>query len=370
MNINRNNYEEYFLLYADNELSKAERKMVEVFVNENQDLKEEFCMLKLTINIPDEEVKLDDKSFLFKNGSAFEINENNYEEIFVLYFDGELSEKEKVETESFVAKHRELKADFELIGKAKLDADLSIVYPGKKELYRKEKKGTVVSIMLWRYVAAAVLIGFGLWISVPYFSTHDAENSGTAQLTPEKNSAPVKPKSIIPQTRKEATPLASSAVNEQKNDIYNPANVNHKAPKKQTTNVEMVKSEVKVRIPSITKPIQQLKKEAIEVVALKPPVKKFEEAVDNDQSPIRNEAKTAIQKVEPQIEPNYIKTAAYNPDASADNDNYVFYDVPAEEFNKTKVGGFLKKVKRIVERTNPITRLLEGNEEPVIAKKF
>ena len=75
-------------------------------------------------------------------------------------------------------------------------------------------------------------------------------------------------------------------------------------------------------------------------------------------------------KVEPQVKNNYSQTAAYTADASVNNDNYVFYDVPAEKFRKSKVGGFLKKVRRIVERTNPITRLLEGNEEPVVAKNF
>ena len=72
MNINRNNYEEYFLLYADNELTKAERKMVEVFVKENPELKEEFCMLKLTIRLPDEDIKLEDKSFLMKKEFLFD----------------------------------------------------------------------------------------------------------------------------------------------------------------------------------------------------------------------------------------------------------------------------------------------------------
>ncbi len=102
MNINRNNYEEYFLLYADNELSQKEKNEVELFVQENTDLEEEFNMIKLTINIPDEKVSMADKSFLMKNELSSFINENNYEEVFVLYHDNELSEEQKNITEKFV----------------------------------------------------------------------------------------------------------------------------------------------------------------------------------------------------------------------------------------------------------------------------
>ena len=52
MNINRNNYEEYFLLYTDNELSEAERKMVDAFVAANPDLQEELLMLQQSVVKP------------------------------------------------------------------------------------------------------------------------------------------------------------------------------------------------------------------------------------------------------------------------------------------------------------------------------
>ena len=81
MNINLNNYEEYFLLYADNELSEKEKYEVENFVKQFPEFEEEFNMLKLTINFPDESVSLMDKSFLLKKESSF-ITEKNYEKVF------------------------------------------------------------------------------------------------------------------------------------------------------------------------------------------------------------------------------------------------------------------------------------------------
>jgi len=55
MSINRDNYEEYFILYTDNELSQAERMAVEQFVQGNPDLQAEL-QLFLQTKLPEEEV--------------------------------------------------------------------------------------------------------------------------------------------------------------------------------------------------------------------------------------------------------------------------------------------------------------------------
>ena len=61
MNIDRHNYEEYFLLYIDNELSVDQKKQVELFVQENPDLEEELVMLKQSRLIPDDSIVFDRK---------------------------------------------------------------------------------------------------------------------------------------------------------------------------------------------------------------------------------------------------------------------------------------------------------------------
>jgi hypothetical protein len=372
MNINKNNYEQYFLLCADNELSNAERKMVEIFVKENPEFREEFCMLKLTINIPDDEIRLADKSFLFKNENSF-ISKNNYEEAFIDYHDKELSEKEKLETESFLAQHPELKSEFELIGKAKLSPDTSIVYPAKQELYRKEKSGKVVTLIWWRYAAAAVLIGFGIWVAAPYFNSSANNHPVVAGINKTNNPKPatevILPKDAEPITHQ----VAATSVNEKvadkaTNESHLQRIVMHANPKDKPAKNEIAKNTVNITTPSLTKNIQELKKEPVEVIALKASDEKKDRSKDDIQKAVAMQAKSPVEVTEPEMKPDYAHTVAYN--ESSSNNNYVFYDVPAEEFKKSKVGGFLKKVKRIVERTNPITRLLEGNDEPVVANKF
>ena len=75
MNINRYNYEEFFLLYVDNELTKEERADVEAFVQENPDLEEELLMLKQSSLRPDLTVKFPGKSSLMKAEAAGLVND-------------------------------------------------------------------------------------------------------------------------------------------------------------------------------------------------------------------------------------------------------------------------------------------------------
>jgi hypothetical protein len=56
MEINRNNYETFFLLYLDRELNPSETQEVEKFLDENADLQKEFAWLQKTILVPAETI--------------------------------------------------------------------------------------------------------------------------------------------------------------------------------------------------------------------------------------------------------------------------------------------------------------------------
>jgi anti-sigma factor RsiW len=159
MNINRNNYEQFFIMYVDNELSAEERMEVEAFVASNPDLEVELEMFREVVLQPEPQITFPGKEILFKNSNP--VTEENYEEYFVLYGDDELNREQKEFVEQFVYRHPQFQADFELILKARVVADNSIVYPDKSELFRYERKGGAVVKMQWmRAVAAAVIFVF------------------------------------------------------------------------------------------------------------------------------------------------------------------------------------------------------------------
>jgi len=372
MNINRNNYEEYFLLYADNELTATEKRVVEIFLQENVDLKEEFLMIQMTVNTPEKEIGLFDKSFLLKKEPPF-INGDNYEEIFVLYHDGQLSKEQAIETEKFVTANSNVQLDFDLIGKAKLIPETSIVYPGKKELYRKENSGKIIPLVFWRSLAAAVFIGFGIWVGVSYFNKNDLSQPVAKATNKIENSVikESKPGQIIPIKKpvaEEKTVASSMKIKENTRTQKVKTGNKHPFSDEGKTNEEQVAKTGKV--PVIEQKIKDVNSaDNYQLATTDEPIHAIPEKLVSTENAVGDHAEISpVGEIDQDhSKPNYARTASYISDADRKNDNYVFYDVSTEEFRKTKIGGFLKKVRRIVERTNPVARLL-GEEGQMAAK--
>src|SRR5579862_205731 len=155
--INRGNYEEYFLLYADKELSEGERLAVEEFVSDNPDLARELAVIQQLRFRPETNIRYEEKENLLRQpGEPTVTNINNYEDYFVSYVDNELSDVEKNMVDEFVADHPEVKIEFELMLITQVSPDLSVVFPDKNLLYRKPAK--VVVFAPWMRIAAAVLV--------------------------------------------------------------------------------------------------------------------------------------------------------------------------------------------------------------------
>jgi len=187
MNIDRHNYEDYFLLYVDNELSIDQKKRVELFIKENPDLEEELVMLGQSKLVPDNSIVFDNKALLLKNGSDSFINLDNYEQWLILYVDNELTNDERLSVENFADKHVHVREDLVLFGKTKLETE-KVIFPNKNVLFRHER-AAVVTMRRWKIAVAAILImaaGISLYQLVSRQGNGQVTNARTAKTDARK----------------------------------------------------------------------------------------------------------------------------------------------------------------------------------------
>jgi hypothetical protein len=148
--INERNYEEYFILYIDNELNQEQMKMVDAFLIAHPDLKTEFDLL-LSTRLPEEEVSFS-KEDLFADAMKL----NVVDEDLLLYLDNELPEYQKKKIEQQIASDNTLQLQHAILMQTKLDPSEIISYPNKEELYHRTEKA--IPFRYWMRIAAAVLI--------------------------------------------------------------------------------------------------------------------------------------------------------------------------------------------------------------------
>lgn len=207
ININQHNYEEFFLLYVDGELSAADMQTVEQFAQANPGLADELDML-LQTRLTEEPVLFDDKISLFRNESAG-ISLNNYEEQFLLYVDNELDAVSKEKIETFVLQHPALQESFTLLKQTRLEPE-TIVFADKKSLYRKEEKERPVFYLYWQRIAvAAALIGAAV-LTWPLFSDNSTVIQPVAKLAPVNNTVTPKSKEEVTGQDNNNTPVLTN----------------------------------------------------------------------------------------------------------------------------------------------------------------
>jgi hypothetical protein len=205
MEINRNNYEEFFLLYVDNELSDAERKGVESFLIQNADLEPELAIWKQTKMKPEKGVFFEHKEVLLRQGDSSEwIHPMNYRELFLLYTDGELSTEDMKKVEAFAALHPFYQNELSSFLQTRIQPEDELVFEGKEILFRTGNR-----VRLWPRIsvaAASLLILFAGYYAFHLSQTKPGRLSGvsTAIHAPAPN---IKNREMIKKDQGTVTPL-------------------------------------------------------------------------------------------------------------------------------------------------------------------
>ncbi|MGV3658041.1 MAG: anti-sigma factor family protein [Chitinophagaceae bacterium] len=161
LHLTRDNYEEAFLMYVDEELNAEQKAQVEAFAALHPDLQEELDIL-LSTKLPMADLPALDKSFLMADSMKL----NSVEEDLLLYIDSELPAAQAKAVEQKIKEDAAYNLQHQLLAKTKLDATEKIVYPYKEELYRKTER-RIVYAHWWRVAAAAVVL---LWTGSYYWS--------------------------------------------------------------------------------------------------------------------------------------------------------------------------------------------------------
>jgi hypothetical protein len=284
-----------------------------------------------------------------------QINQHNYEELFLMYVDNELSVQEKEMVEAFVIQHPELAGELELLkqtvlnseeligfagkeklirqsdlsaedlltyldgeagnelagtieqaaknnealrleletlGKLYLKADLSVQYPGKEKLY---KRGAVRS-MDWRKlaIAASLLLCVSTWLVLNQ-SEQEKQNGAPVALNDNPVTQPAKP---APPVVDSIAGVNTSVVSEASSSEEYPKNIERqrKEPVKAATTTQSIRSSA-----------VEGNKERQEVVNTTPPVlengngNRVKTPISTDQTKIPEETITKSTSIEPSV---------------------------------------------------------------------
>lgn len=158
MNINRDNYEEFFLDFAEGRLAAEQEEILNDFLKSNPDLEAELKEFDL-LQLQSEDIHMPGKLKLKKEipSSTDIVNELNFEMYAIAYLENDLTQDQKGLFEAFLATDKEYQADFDLMKKARLKPEY-IPYPAKNKLKKRTNRTTIYRILVPVAAAAALAL--------------------------------------------------------------------------------------------------------------------------------------------------------------------------------------------------------------------
>jgi hypothetical protein len=354
MKIDRHNYEEFFILYMDNELSVEERRSVEEFASIHPDLKDELDLLMQSRLIPDEALVFPDKDHLLKSGGYSSINKNNYEEWFLSYNDNELNNEQRGEVETFITNHPSLKNELSLLQAAILESE-TIVFPYKESLYRHEEKARVVGINWKKYAAAAALLLAVSSTALMVFRKEDKADSGTvAGVTPKNTTvAPTQSKPSVADIKIDEPTIAKTddpiEVKKEKKEIEKPRLIKE-------NNVE-----ARNLIAEVEKPVKKEERQEIAVVIPEKKNNNLPDSKNNPNMPLNTISNNPIAGIDTPVTNDLTDNVGNNVASNVtSNTGSSFIQTANQELadepggNKNKLRGFFRKLTRTFEKNTNI----------------
>lgn len=377
MNINRHNYEEFFLLYVDNELSATKKNAVDVFVQQNPDLKSELLQLQQAV-VKHEQVVFKDKQSLLKEDAFAVIQEK-----LILFADGELPNADQKQLAELIANDKNVAAEWGILQKTKLQQDNSIVFGDKRSLYRTEG-GRVVGFRWWRIAAAAILLGFGIWTGVSV--TRQGNRITTGENGLAKNTKTGSSQSKIndvanpvvrPPLKENDGPVTATTATVQKGSIQRPVEKgiltaektpNTKGNEGKNNVVITGKNDggknrgnnLPVPINPVFENINKAGSNNNAVASVQPKTGDNEngnipkiDIVENKTGKAMEPAKTITDVNAGAVANTFVQTAVYNGNADEINDNRILY-MDENKIKRTRIGGMFRKLKRMIGRNTGI----------------
>ena len=340
INIHLGNYEEFLILYMDNELSEDQRLAVENFLSQHPDLRGELELL-MTTKLPVEELRMDKEELMAAHMKMTAVDEE-----LLLFIDNELTDDRKKIVELELAANTDYRLQWDALKKTKLDANEIIAFPIKQVLYRRTEK--VAIITMWVRVAAVIVVmaGFSLF----YFN----RNASTGPMMTAGNKPAVhKPLgAIVPLNDQEpATEVAAKSVDPKKIVNKDEQLLQHKN-KKNKTMQQQVNAAAENELAIVRPPVNVPERKPVDPIAARLMTGSLIASLVD-----QNTDKQTVNKS--------IVTSADNPPLNnkgllpkpGDGDGSV-----ASNERKGSVKGFLRKASRLIEKRTGIDPVNDNGE--------